>query len=160
MDLFAVHLKLLDISDCNFRYDIATEVPHLSDFTGQMTIAPRHLLLRFTPDSEGSWELYMVSVFGMPVVNGNVKERKRLDNVLFLRPLDEDGGTPGLPDWLREIAEHHVHLMNPEDLRERQDEAAREVAHEMFAGLMPGSTGANMADEIAAKILAAVRWVG
>lgn len=36
-------------------------------------------------------------------------------------------------------------------------ERARKVAREMFAGLMPGATGTNMAAEVADRILAAVR---
>jgi hypothetical protein len=36
-------------------------------------------------------------------------------------------------------------------------EAARSVSREMFAGLMPGQTGINMAHEAADRILAATR---
>lgn len=159
MEFFAVHLKLLDTSDCNFRYDIINEVPHLtSPPPGGPTIVPQHLLLRFTPDADGRWELDMVSVFGMPVVNGVIKQRKRLSNVLFLHPLEDD--TQEMPDWLAEIARHHQNLMNPEDLYDRQYEAARAVSREMFGGLMPGETGNAVADEVTNKILNAARRVG
>ncbi|MET8378090.1 hypothetical protein [Streptomyces microflavus] len=33
---------------------------------------------------------------------------------------------------------------------------ARLVTHQMFAGLMPGRTGENMADEVADRVLAAI----
>lgn len=108
-------LKLRDTSDCNFRYDITSKIPYLSDITGSMTIQPRHLLLRFTPDTEGFWCLDLITVFGMPVINGKVKERKRLSDVMFMRPLDGED-LDLLPEWLHEIAEHHVALMNPETL--------------------------------------------
>lgn len=47
------------------------------------------------------------------------------------------------------------------DLRALNDmdaarERARGEARKMFAGLMPGATGTNMADEVADKILAAI----
>ncbi|MFJ3141760.1 hypothetical protein ACIPJM_04815 [Streptomyces halstedii] len=35
-------------------------------------------------------------------------------------------------------------------------ERARSVTHQMFAGLMPGRTGENMATEVADRVLAAV----
>lgn len=148
-----VHMKLIDTSDCNFRYHLENVPTDLSSVTGNLTIAPRHLLLRFTP-VEGRWHLDLISVLGPPVVDGKVKERKRYTTILFMA--DQEQKVPDeLPDWLREIAEHHVHLMNPEALHERQQEAAREAAREMFS-----LASEDMADEMADKIFTAIRRVG
>jgi hypothetical protein len=53
-----------------------------------------------------------------------------------------------------------AHMKLSPELRERQDKAAREMTRALFAGLLPGNTGTNMADEVADKILAAIRRVG
>ncbi len=42
-------------------------------------------------------------------------------------------------------------------MADAERDKARAVAREMFAGLLPGNTGANMANEVADKILSAVR---
>lgn len=151
-----VHMKLLDTSDCNFRYDFLNEVPRLRDLTGRMTIQPKHMLLRFTPDAEGSWYLDLLSVFGLPVIDGKVREFRRQDNILFSQPLDGEDHD-ALPPWLKEIAEHHVLLMNDgsPELRERQQEAARKAAREMFS-----LASEDMADEMADAIFTAIRRVG
>lgn len=44
-------------------------------------------------------------------------------------------------------------------LEERQQEAARTTARELFTVLMPGNTGISTADEVADTILAAIRKV-
>lgn len=149
-----VQMKLLDTSECNFRYDLENVPTDLSDVTGRLTIAPRHMLLHFTPDTNGAWRLDLLSVFGPPVIDGKVKERKRHSSVLFTSPLDgEEYDAP--PLWLREIAQHHVGLMNPESLHERQQEAARKAARGMFS-----LAAEDMADEMADAIFTAIRRVG
>jgi hypothetical protein len=156
---FLVHMKLRPDAQSSFRYDFY-EAPDLvsNDAFPGGGVKPQNLLINMSPDNEGRWYVSMLVVGGLPVVDGQVKQRKRLINIPFMDPLGEDGEL--LPPWLKEIAEHHVLLMNDgsPELRERQQEAARKEAREMLAALIPDST--NMADAVAATILAAIRRVG
>lgn len=146
--VFAVRLEQAPSGACNFPYEIVTEVPPLSDSTELVTITPKRLLLRFTP-KKGEWELTLVMVDGPSTTDGDSD-----CHVHFLHPLEADEPQP-MPEWLTEIARYHQHLLNPGMLEERQQEAARKAAREMFS-----LASEDLADEMADTIFTAIRRVG
>lgn len=161
-----VRMRLNPNSEAVFRYTLMESPDFVADPSRPKTgVEPRRLEINFVGDETGTkeWAVGAVKVTGWDVTDGLVS-RSTERTIMFLNPLDgEDSPFDGdkLPDWLHEIVQRHVNLMNRDAaLRERQDEAAREAAHKMFAGLMPGDTGKNMADEIAEKLLTAIRRVG
>jgi hypothetical protein len=153
-----VRAKLHPESQAVFRY-VLEHAPETFQYPfGSVVVKPLRVAFSMAPAEKGVWWISTLWVSGHEIVQGKVEEREYFIDLPFVDPLD----TPDkLPEWLREIARYHVNLMNRDEaLRERQDEAARKAAREMFAGLMPGDTGKNMADEIAEKLLTAVRRVG
>jgi hypothetical protein len=102
----------------------------------------------------------MITVTGQPVVKGTVRESAIPRSVGWYLGDPDPEVRDTVPEWLWEIAEMHMNTMNPDLRKDRQMDAARKVTAEMFAGLLPGNTGANMANEVADKVLAAVLRVG
>lgn len=150
-----VQMKLHPESQAVFRYLLEIAPDEVSNlyFPG-VTVQPKTLMIIMCPNSEGAWEISVMRVSGPRVVDGVVKPRKYFTDVVFTNPL-EDEDADALPTWLREIALHHVGLMNPESLYERQQETARKVAREMFS-----LDSEDMADDMADAIFTAIRRVG
>lgn len=153
---FLVRMTLNEQSTAIFRYDLDEAPESFSHFyTPGVELRPEKLLILLHPDPEGVWYVRILSVFGHEIVNGVVKQRKRLDSISIIEPLKDRADL--LPEWLKEIAEHHVLLMNDgsPELRERQREAARKAAREMFS-----LASEDMADDMADAIFIAIRRVG
>lgn len=153
---FLVRMKQHAESQARFRYDLEEAPDSLSNqyFPGR-TVRPEKLTILMSPDAEGSWYISSLHVAGQEIVDGKVKQRKRLSVIPFMNPLDDEEPDQ-LPLWLSEIVLDHVNLMNRDEaLRERQQEAARQAAREMFS-----LASEDMADEMADAIFTAIRRVG
>lgn len=162
-DGFLLHMKLRPNSRAEFRYDLeGAPDPFVSPNLPGIKIKPTGLLISLMPDKTGRWALSGIGVFGHPYLKTKTGERlgKLTETIPFM--IGEEGITPddGVPEWLAEIAEHHVGLMNPEVLKDRQREAAREVVAEMLGGLFSGDLNTEFVNEVADKTLAAVLRVG
>lgn len=144
-----------------------TGAPLTSGGLWSLEVYPQEVELRAHLNGELQWEILMATVMGQWKTNQGDRSIS-ISDLTFVLPLSEKNESDTVvPDWVKTICGEWLGLLGellegpgtPGLLQERQQEAARKVTREMFAGLMPGDTGTNMADEVADKVLTAVRRV-
>lgn len=158
-DAKPVRYKLSRESKLAFHYTLTVAPDSVTHPETGRTIEPLSVAVIMEPDIKGVWHLERVSVYGALLEDGKDTGMQRAVR-WYLWGDEEPDALESMPSWLREIAESHVGLMNPQMLHERQQQAAREVVEGMLGGIFSGDLNTEFVNEVADKVLAAVRKVG